>query len=102
VGSCTNLQFQTMTNFSQCPGEAYDVFWDEPIQSDAFTINEILRRYQEMRDQRPSYYKLCASNSKNQTEDLVAKFDSFETAIKLASMLHETGCWVVNSLTKEQ
>lgn len=91
-----------MANFSggQCPGECYDEFWDQPIQTDALTVEEIIRRYEEMQAQRPWFYSLEASKVKGET--LKAKFEDFSTALKMATLLHETGCWVVNSITREQ
>lgn len=86
----------------QCPGEARDIFWEEPIQRDTLTVEQILKRYNEMQAQRPSYYVLKATNVNSPEGGLTSKFDSFETAIKIASMLQETGCWVLESLERQQ
>lgn len=93
-----------MTNFSggQCPGECYDEFWDQPIQADTLTVDEILRRYDEMQAQRPYFYLLKARNVVAGEEVLKAKFDDFPTAIKMSTLLHETGNWVVDSIERLQ
>lgn len=85
-----------MPNYSQCPGECYDSFWEEEINQPTLNIDELFdKHYKQASKVRINYHY---------QNDLELRWKYRETmaeAIKTASVMSESGDYNILSIITE-
>lgn len=81
-------------NFSQCPGESYDEFYQ--ISDGTLSVN-FEKLYETWMEKQPEFYEVKC-RLKEGDKVLTHRFETMEEALKMSSMMLKNGCWIIESI----
>ena len=82
-----------MPNYSQCPGECYDSFWEEENNTSPINIDELFdKHYAILSNVQIDYHR------KDDDSERFICCDSMEDAIKISADMLKTGEYIITSI----
>jgi hypothetical protein len=82
-----------MPNYSQCPGECYDSFWDEENNTPPINIDKLFDKHHTRLSNVQIEYHRKDDNSK-----CWLRCDTMKDAIKISGELLKTGDYIITSI----